>query len=96
MKIRLDPESGAGIIRFGEGRPYEAICLGPGPVGEGVMLHIDRDGIPLQLEFLSLEELGEFLIPYGMAGFEVPEYADPEHPEDLAPPMAEPMAEESG
>lgn len=55
--VKYDAESGAGYIRLHDGTPYEAL-----EIGSGVYLHVDERGDPLQLEFLSLEELAVVVV----------------------------------
>ncbi len=51
MRIKFDATSGAFYLQLRDGLPFEALELGP-----GAYVHIDKHGLVLQLEFLSLEE----------------------------------------
>ncbi len=51
MRIKFDTVSGAFYRHLCDGIPFETLELGP-----GAYVHIDEQGVVLQLEFLSLEE----------------------------------------
>lgn len=61
LKLTHDPQSGALYIRIREGRVSETLELVPDDPGFGAYLDIDEAGDVLGAEFLSLEEMGEFI-----------------------------------
>jgi uncharacterized protein YuzE len=72
MRFKYDPISRAGYIRLRAGRYEESVEIAP-----GCYLDIDEEGTVLGLEFLSLEELTEFM--KRADGIELPErIEDPE------------------
>jgi uncharacterized protein YuzE len=71
VRIKYDPVSGAFYIRVRDGRPFEAVEVGP-----GAYAHIDERGNVLQLEFLSFEEFTELTAD----GLDLPDrIEDPAH-----------------
>jgi uncharacterized protein YuzE len=65
LKLTHDPQSGALYIRLREGRVSETLELVPDEPGFGAYLDIDETGNVLGAEFLSLEEMGEFIARAG-------------------------------
>lgn len=75
--ITYDSESGALYLKVREGTYSETIELAEPGFGAG--LDIDEDGYVLGVEFLSLEEMGEFIERLG-GELALPERVeDPEH-----------------
>ena len=75
--ITYDSESGALYLKVREGVYSETVELAEPGFGAG--LDIDEDGRVLGVEFLSLEEMGEFIERLG-GTLELPERVeDPEH-----------------
>lgn len=74
VKFRFDSESGALYTRIRDGRIAETLEVGP-----GAYLDIDSEGYVMGAEFLSLEEMGEFIERLG-GTLELPERVeDPKH-----------------
>lgn len=74
MKFRYDSHSGALYAGLRDGDIAETIEVGP-----GVYLDIDSVGYVVGAEFLSLEEMGEFIQRLG-GTLNLPEWIeDPDH-----------------
>jgi len=52
MKIKYSKEADVLIIQLREGKPVDSVDL-----KEGVILHIDEQGLPLELEILDAAKL---------------------------------------
>ncbi len=63
MKIEYSPDTDILLVEFNEGEPVDSIDL-----KEGVILHLDKNGLPLELEaldaskFVSMDQFN-ILIP---------------------------------
>ena len=65
MKIKYSKEADILLIELREGKPVDSIDL-----KEGVILHLDGDGLPLEIELLDASKLTamdeiSFLTPMG-------------------------------
>ena len=52
MKIKYSKEADVFIIQLREGKPVDSVDL-----KEGVILHLDKEGLPLELEILDAAKL---------------------------------------
>jgi uncharacterized protein YuzE len=72
VKFKRDPRSGAVYLRLREPSPegvFETLV-----VDEGVYMDVDEDGFVIGIEFLSLEDFGEYIEAFP-GGWEVPEHS---------------------
>jgi len=52
MKIKYSKEADIVLIELGDGKPVDSIDL-----KEGVILHLDNQGLPLEIEILDASKL---------------------------------------
>jgi len=52
LKIRYSPDADVIVIELRDGRPADSVDL-----SEGVILHLDEDGFPLEIEILDASKV---------------------------------------